>query len=80
MSRDKNTAVILAKVRIHNRRLMLLDTTGAPAPTFIEFQTAMTIVIITIVIPGLALARTRNLEILRCAIAHHSSMLCIAPE
>ena len=24
--------------------------------------------------------QTRNLEILRCAIAHHSSMLCIAPE
>jgi len=24
--------------------------------------------------------QTRNLEILRCAIAHHSSMLRIAPE
>jgi hypothetical protein len=24
--------------------------------------------------------QTRNLEILRCAIAHRSSMLCIAPE
>ena len=33
-----------------------------------------------IVIPGRALARTRNLEVLRCAIAHHSSMLGSAPR
>src|ERR1700691_1911485 len=32
------------------------------------------------VILGRALARTRNLEVLRCASAHHSSMLRIAPE
>src|SRR6266511_2906 len=29
---------------------------------------------------GASKTRTRNLEVLRCAIAHHSSMLRIAPE
>jgi hypothetical protein len=34
----------------------------------------------SVVIPGWSEDQTRNLEILRGAIAHHSSMLRIAPE